>query len=245
MAASIYMCATTGGLPLHESSRGGRRRGRSGASHELDVPLSAVHDITRKFFLFGRDWLLQCLPVAAGVKVLEIGCGTGRNLAKLARLAPGARLFGIDVSEEMLATAKRTLVRTGLNDDVRVAQAAAHVFNPKSAFGIESFDTVYFSYVLSMIPDWRAAVTQALSLLAPNGVLGIVDFGDQRDAPAWRRVPLLGWLALFDVHPRPEIERSLPEYGHVILHERVLDGYAYLMLLRKHQPGDQIHTSAE
>jgi S-adenosylmethionine-diacylgycerolhomoserine-N-methlytransferase len=192
-----------------------------------------IYNVTRKFYLFGRDRLLKRLPAAAGASVLEIGCGTGRNLVKLARLAPQARLFGIDVSDEMLVTARRTLARKGLQERIRLGQAAAHLFDPKIAFGIESFDAAYFSYVLSMIPDWRGAVVQALSYLAPDGVLGVVDFCDQRDAPAWRRVPLLAWLRLFDVHPRPEIERSLPEFGQVLLHERVFDGYAYVMLLRK------------
>src|ERR1700741_3215102 len=40
----------------------------------------------------------------------------------------------------------------------------------------EPVDCVYFSYALTMIPDWRAAIANALSMLKPGGTLGVVDF---------------------------------------------------------------------
>ena len=46
-------------------------------------------------------------------------------------------------------------------------------------------DCVYFSYALTMIPDWRAAVANALGMLRPGGLLGVVDFYvAPRDPPA-------------------------------------------------------------
>jgi S-adenosylmethionine-diacylgycerolhomoserine-N-methlytransferase len=79
-------------------------------------------------------------------------------------------------------------------------------------------------------------VERALDQLAPGGTLAIVDFGDQLAAPAWRRNLLLGWLRLFDVHPRAEIERGLralaAERGGLILDEDIFSGYAYLLMMR-------------
>src|ERR1700721_4701598 len=64
-----------------------------------------IYDGTRRYYLLGRDRLIATLNPAAGATVLEIGCGTGRNLVLAAGLHPEARFFGIDVSPEMLTTA--------------------------------------------------------------------------------------------------------------------------------------------
>jgi S-adenosylmethionine-diacylgycerolhomoserine-N-methlytransferase len=195
-----------------------------------------IYDLTRKFYLFGRDQLLASLSAPPGAAVLEMGCGTGRNLIKLAALAPEARLYGVDVSGVMLATAARALDRAGLSDRVKLAQAGGQGFDPMAAFNIAQFDTIYFSYVLSMIPGWQTVVERALGQLAPGGTLAVVDFGDQLKAPAWRRRLLLGWLRLFDVHPKAEIERGLRAIAAGMAglwrDEDVFDGYAYILAMK-------------
>ena len=60
-----------------------------------------IYDATRKYFLLGRDRLIEELAVPAGGTVLEIGCGTGRNLILVARRYPDARLYGFDISREI------------------------------------------------------------------------------------------------------------------------------------------------
>ena len=64
-----------------------------------------VYDFTRKYYLLGRDRLLREMEIQPGDRVLEIGCGTARNLIRLARQRPDIRCFGLDASNEMLATA--------------------------------------------------------------------------------------------------------------------------------------------
>ncbi len=130
-----------------------------------------VYDLTRKYYLFGRDRLIAGLDAPPGGAVLEIGCGTGRNLARAARVWPDVRLFGIDISSEMLATAQRTLVRQGLNDRLRLACGDATGFDASALFGRSRFDRVFISYALSMIPDWEGAIAQAVSVLTPGGTL--------------------------------------------------------------------------
>jgi hypothetical protein len=65
----------------------------------------------------------------------------------------------------------------------------------------------------------------------------VVDFGDQLKAPAWRRTLLLGWLRLFDVHPRAEIEQGLRKIatgmGGLRWDDDVFDGYAYILAMKK------------
>jgi len=58
------------------------------------------YDVTRRFFLFGRDELLRQMNVQPGENVLEVGCGTGRNLLKLSGLALKAKLYGLDVADK-------------------------------------------------------------------------------------------------------------------------------------------------
>src|SRR3979490_1673114 len=108
-----------------------------------------ISDATRRYYLLGRDQLIAGLQPAAGASVLEIGCGTGRNLALAARLYPEARFFGIDVSTEMLASATTAISRCGLSDRIRVTHGDGTAFDPKALFGMQSFDQIFVSYSLS------------------------------------------------------------------------------------------------
>src|SRR5262245_52345412 len=71
-----------------------------------------VYDFTRKYYLLGRDDLIERLAPPPDGRVLEIGCGTARNLIAAARRWPQARFYGIDISGEMLVTARQLVGRT-------------------------------------------------------------------------------------------------------------------------------------
>ena len=64
-----------------------------------------IYDLTRKYYLLGRDRMLRGLDVPPEGTVLELGCGTGRNIVLAARRYPAARFFGLDISAAMLETA--------------------------------------------------------------------------------------------------------------------------------------------
>src|SRR6266403_1997388 len=130
-----------------------------------------IYDGTRRYYLLGRDQLIAGLRPAAGASVLEIGCGTGRNLVLAARLHPNARFFGIDVSTEMLTSAISAISRRGLTDRIRTAYGDGTGFDPQSLFGMQSFDHVTISYSLSLIPDWRRVLEEAATHLKPGGGL--------------------------------------------------------------------------
>ena len=66
-----------------------------------------VYDATRKYYLLGRDRLIRKLGLGAGMRALEIGCGTGRNLVLAAQRYPDARFYGLDVSAQMLQVGAR------------------------------------------------------------------------------------------------------------------------------------------
>ncbi|CDX30176.1 Type 11 methyltransferase [Mesorhizobium plurifarium] len=168
-----------------------------------------IYDLTRKYYLLGRDRLIHGLDVPQGGTVLELGCGTGRNIALAARRYPQARFFGLDISAEMLETANAAVAREGLSNKVSLARGDATDFDAKALFGIERFDRVFVSYSLSMIPGWEKTVSAALAALAPGGSLHVVDFGQQEGLPRWFRALLRGWLRKFHVTPRASLRDVL------------------------------------
>src|SRR5689334_17038333 len=157
-----------------------------------------IYDLTRKYYLLGRDELIAELAPPRGGTVLEIGCGTGRNLLAVRRRYPEARLYGLDISEAMLLTARAH----AQGQDIAYARADAADFDPQSLFGVVSFDRIFISYALSMIPSWQAVLTLAAGMLAPRGELHVVDFGQQERLPQAFRAALRAWLAKFHVTPR-------------------------------------------
>ena len=173
-----------------------------------------IYDASRKFYLLGRDQLIEGLAPPVGGTVLEIGCGTGRNLIKIAQRYPQAKCYGLDVSSEMLVTARASVARAGLEGRIGLAQADATDFDPQALFGRAGFDRIVISYALSMIPPWQAVVEEALRRLDRGGSVHIVDFGDQAGLPSGFKALLLRWLGLLHVTPRenlPETVRGLAQ----------------------------------
>jgi S-adenosylmethionine-diacylgycerolhomoserine-N-methlytransferase len=161
-----------------------------------------IYDFTRKYYLFGRDTLIAGLSARPGMRVLEVACGTGRNLAKVGKAWPGVRLFGLDISAEMLKSA-----RAALGNEARLGQGDACAFHAADLLGEPAFERIVLSYSLSMIPDWQGALDHAAGQLAPGGSLHVVDFGDLQGLPGPFQTLLRGWLAKFHVEPRA----ALPE----------------------------------
>ena len=170
-----------------------------------------IYDLSRKFYLLGRDQMIARVGAQPGDAILEIGCGTARNLIKLSRTYPRARCCGLDVSAEMLASARRSVARAAVKTPITLAQGDATSFDAKALFGRAQFERIVISYALSMIPPWRDALVKAIDTLAPGGSLHIVDFGDQADLPSWFRAALRRWLAAFDVTPRDDLTKVLSD----------------------------------
>lgn len=167
--------------------------GDLGGYYRLHAP---IYDLTRPVFLFGRERVLDRLRVHWTLDrpptILEIGCGTGRNLDKLERRFPGARLVGLDLAEPMLERARRRL-----GDRARLVRGAAGEVDAGGPY-----DIVLLSYVLTMTGAAQArCITAAHAALAPGGLLGVVDF-ERTPLPAFAR-----WMALNHVRFDP----GLPE----------------------------------
>lgn len=196
-----------------------------------------IYDATRKYFLLGRDRVLEGLAPPDGGTVLEVGCGTGRNLIVAARMHTSARFYGFDISQAMLETAAASVARAGLAGRIRIAQGDATAFSGEALFGVPQFDQVFISYALSMIPPWREAINEAFAAVAPGGSLHIVDFGEQSGLPGWFRSGLRAWLAKFSVEPREALEAELDALakrtGAELTFTRLYGDYARLAVLTK------------
>jgi S-adenosylmethionine-diacylgycerolhomoserine-N-methlytransferase len=166
-----------------------------------------IYDFTRKYYLFGRDRLIRELALKPGARVIEVGCGTARNLIKIAATYPQAEFFGLDASDAMLESAEASLSRAGLKGRVKLVQAYAEALSPQLFGETQPFDAIIFSYSLSMIPDWRQALVSAGGSLSTTGRIHVVDFGDLKGLGPIAERLLREWLALFHVAPREELLR--------------------------------------
>lgn len=133
------------------------------------APQARHYDRFRERLLRGREALIERLPLTDGARIVELGGGTGRNAdffgAKLDRVES---LTIVDVCAPLLAQARE---RAKHFAPMRVIEADATKYRPA-----QPVDCVYFSYALTMIPNWRSAIANAMSMLKPGGVLGVVDF---------------------------------------------------------------------
>lgn len=195
-----------------------------------------IYDATRKYYLLGRDPMIEGLKPEAGGTVLEIGCGTGRNLIRAARLYPQALFHGIDISRSMLETAGRSVVQAQLQGRIRLAHVDAARFDPVKVFGRGNFDRIFISYAVSMIPAWRSVMEEALGHLAPGGELHVVDFGDQKDLPGWFGTALRTWLRCFHVTVRDELFEVSAELAATrsatVEARRLHRGFAWISIIR-------------
>jgi demethylmenaquinone methyltransferase/2-methoxy-6-polyprenyl-1,4-benzoquinol methylase len=117
-----------------------------------------------------RKKAVQQLELKPGDRVLEIGCGTGRNLALL-REAVGAdgRIYGVDLSEGMLEKAEVRRARHNWKNVTLVHSDAANFTAPAQV------DGVLFSLSYATLPHHREVLRLAWNQLRPGKYLVIMD----------------------------------------------------------------------
>jgi S-adenosylmethionine-diacylgycerolhomoserine-N-methlytransferase len=160
-------------------------------------PARHSYDVTRKFFLFGRDPLLAELATESWSSLVEVGPGTGRNLRILRRARPDARFGGLDACDEMLAHARARCPWASLRHGFAESSDLTAVLG-------EPPDRVLFSYCLSMMSDPRLVLERARQMVAPTGSVVVVDFADMATMPTVLRRALRAWVSAFRVKPLSE-----------------------------------------
>jgi S-adenosylmethionine-diacylgycerolhomoserine-N-methlytransferase len=155
---------------LYHLLRGQPRRGSHAERLQaFYAPQAERYDDFRERLLHGRAELIASLDVPDGARIAELGGGTGRNLLHFGeRLQRMARVDIVDLCPALLDRARD---RFAGSPNVHVVEADATRWRPD-----RPLDLVLFSYALTMIPDWREAIDNAVSQLTPGGALAVVDF---------------------------------------------------------------------
>lgn len=115
------------------------------------------------------ELILAGTTLAAGTRLLEVGCGVGAVLGILGDAFPGVVLAGVDIEERQLEAARGHLARLGLKADLRRADAL------DLPYVDASFDHVWMMWFLEHLADPVAALREARRVLVVGGALTAIE----------------------------------------------------------------------
>lgn len=148
--------------------------------------LAPVYDLDpgeRLLYAKARGRAIELLGPSRGAAVLDVACGTGRNLPLLwERVGPAGRVVGVDLSAAMLDRARARVERHGWGNvqllEMDAAELSAERLDAAGALGPgERFDAAISTLGLSAIPGWERALDAMLGLLRPGGRITVMDGG--------------------------------------------------------------------
>lgn len=186
-----------------------------------------IYDLTRWAFLFGRQTIIQraAEQMVMPERILEIGCGTGRNLVELAERFPQAQIIGLDLSKDMLDQARSKLSRYGNRVEL------LHQAYARPIAGDGKFDLIVISYCLTMInPGFEEVLAVCKEDLSSRGMIAVVDFHESRWT--WFR----RWMGVNHVRMEGQVMAQLKQHFQPLICQ-VSHGYGdlwrYLMFVGK------------
>lgn len=141
-----------------------------------------VYDaVLERFFVDGRRRAMELVDLRAGERACIIGIGTGSDLAYLPE---GVSCVGLDLSEAMLAQARRKLPVAGCEVELRIGDAQALPLDDAA------FDAVILNLIVSVVPDARRCMAEALRVARPGARIVVFDkfLPEGRKASIGRRV---------------------------------------------------------
>lgn len=195
-----------------------------------------AYDDFRKRLLKGRQEMYSAVRPAPNSVWVDMGGGTGSNLEYIADRIPSLKkVYVVDLSHSLLEVAKKRTQERGWTN-VEAVEADATTYQPPEA----PVDVVTFSYSLTMIPDWFAAIENAMAMLKPGGLIGVVDFYVSRKYPrdglkqhqAFTRGFWPLWFANDNVFPSPDHVPFLHRHFEPLHFEEAMAKVPYIPAIR-------------
>ncbi|MBI4918379.1 class I SAM-dependent methyltransferase [archaeon] len=179
---------------------------------------SKFYDITRPFFVWNRKKAIGKLELKEGSKILVVGCGTGYGFDRiLEKIGKTGKIIGVDYSKDMLENARQ---KFGNIDNVELIQADAAKYKP------EQVDAVFYSYSITMIPEWQKSLRNSWEALKKGGALVIVDFSEIQ-VPLLKHI--LNWnLRKHGVNNHLPLQKELRKYFEELNYKEYFLGYNFI-----------------
>jgi ubiquinone/menaquinone biosynthesis C-methylase UbiE len=123
---------------------------------------------------------VHALGLRAGDTVIDIACGTGLNFPLIEDvIGPGGQILGVDLTDAMLAQARKRIAANGWSN-IRLVEADAADFDfPTQVDGILS------SYALSQVPECAEVIAHGAAALPEGGRWVVLDLKVPDFTPAW------------------------------------------------------------
>lgn len=137
--------------------------------------------------LWFKPWRRRVWSLTEGERVLEVGVGTGKNLA----FHPvGRHVTAVDFSERMLRRARERAIRLGVRSDLKLMDVQV------LAFADGEFDTVVGTFVFCSVPDPLRGLGELRRVLKPGGKLVLLEHvRSERQAAGWIMDLLDPWVS--------------------------------------------------
>jgi ubiquinone/menaquinone biosynthesis C-methylase UbiE len=167
-------------------------------------------DLLDRIFSPGSRDLLKAAGLAPGMRIAEIGCGTGHTASWMAaQVCPHGSVVAVDASGEQLQVLASNAEKAGIGN-LSFHQAKAYDLRLPD----ESFDMVYSRFLFCHLDDPARALREMKSILKPGGVLVCEDHDDG---------------GIF-TEPQTRAYRRLVEISDAVNRARGLDSYIGLKL---------------
>jgi SAM-dependent methyltransferase len=158
----------------------------------------------------GTDWGLQHINIGEDYIILDIGCGGGRTIKKLAQRAPFGKVYGVDISGDSVKVATQTnkgLIRAG-HCDIQVSGVSYLPFEDDFFDAVTAVETYYFW------PNLDEDLKEVLRVLVPWGkflIIGEEYLGSKYDERNEKWAETIG----MNIHTLEELRLILEKAGFV------------------------------
>src|SRR6476469_2358757 len=150
-----------------------------------------IHNIVTPYYLRNQEFI-----DTQGKVILDAGCGSGYKSLILATANPGAKIVGIDMSEESVNLAQQRLQYHGFDK----AEFYALSIEELPSLGME-FDYINNDEVLYLLPDPVAGLQAMKSVLKPGGIIRTNLHSSRQRSLIYQAQSVFKMMGLMDGNP--------------------------------------------